>query len=802
MKKIITLLLCGLFLFNTGMPAMAAAASNAKKATVAKSAKTTARIAFVIDGPSPANDYFLENFKKSITASVAKDYNAVYPKELVYTADWTEAGAKKICDKALNSNATIVVALGYLTSKYIGKVNNKGKFVVTVDQYGLRDFGEGFFSPVAQTAQKLEQFKRIAPYNKVAILMNEGYYKTQKDWHGFIQGKLKDKSINFVVVPVNGSVDKAIDRIPSDCDAAFILPQFTLTLEQLEDMFTKLSDRKIMTFSALGESDVKLGCMLGSGALDMDRKVAEATSFNVRAVLDGKTTKNDYHQLHFYEDDILYINTDTAEKVGYKAHLRLLNNAKIITSKKAPQYTLSDVFNKLNIQNKDIEKTNYGIKAARAAVASAYLHWLPTFSTTVGWQKYSHDWAKSSSLIYPEETGIFQMGLDQPIYSPALVTNILIKHRQKDFAYAERLLAEQNMGINVALLYIDLLMLENSIKIQEEYVAESRENLAMAKVREKLGYCGREEAMRWASQLRINEEHLIRMNSEHRNIKVMINKILAEPQNQDFTLAPLKADDPAFYTKDLYILDYVRTPEALEKFTQLLIQEAYDVSPELAKLKAAMRMKNVERGMYIQKFFLPDAKLTLQYQSLFGRHYAGDVKIPLYTPMTGLMYNTLPHAEKTNGYIGIFAQWKPIEGGTKFAEIARVSNEKKALMAMNEGAKLTIEEHIRTVINDALSCYFSIEKEYKAMFAAKENYMTVKANYLKGKAPVAQMVDAQDTYLEAKLKASNAQYEFFKQLVWVQRSICAVNWSQASPRARNWIEKVKTDIERLDDIVL
>ena len=227
----------------------------------------------------------------------------------------------------------------------------------------------------------------------------------------------------------------------------------------------------------------------------------------------------------------------------------------------------------------------------------------------------------------------------------------------------------------------------------------------------------------------------------------MINKVLAEPQNQDFTLAPLKADDPAFYTKDLYILDYVRTPEALEQFTQLLIQEAYDVSPELAKLRAAIRMKNAERGMYIQKFVLPDAKLTLQYQSLFGRHYANDVKIPLYTPMTGLIYNTLPHSEKTNGYIGIFAQWKPIEGGTKFAEIARVSNEKKALMAMNDGAKLTIEEHIRTIINEALSCYFSIEKEYKAMFAAKENYMTVKANYLKGKAPVAQLVDAQDTYL-------------------------------------------------------
>lgn len=796
MKKILTLILCSMFVFNMNLPVIAATGSSAQKAAVTKSAKTTARIAFVFDGPSPVNNYFLENFKKSITASVAKDYNVVYPKELVYTADWTEAGAKRTCDRALHSNATIVVALGYLASKYVGKINHRGKFVVTVDQYGLRDFGDGFFSPVAQTAQKLKQFKRIAPYKKVAILMNESYYKTHTDWNKFIGNKLNDNTINFVVVPVNNSVDGTIAKIPADCDAAFILPQFTLTLEQLKDMFTKLSDRKIMTFSVLGESDVKLGCMLGSGALDMDRKVAEATSFNVRAVLDGKTTKNDYRQLYFYEDDILYINTDTAEKVGYKAHLRLLNNAKIITSKKAPKYTLSDIFNKLNIQNKDIEQKAYSIKAARAAVASAYLHWLPTFSTTIGWQNYNHDWAKSAALVYPEETGVFRMGIDQPIFSPALITNILIKHRQKDFAEAERLLAEQNMGINVALLYIDLLILENSIKIQEEYVAESRENLAMAKVREKLGYCGREEAMRWASQLRINEENLIRMNSEYRNIKVMINKVLAEPQNKDFTLAPLTAEDPAFYTKDLYILDYVRTPEALEQFTQLLIQEAYDVSPELAKLKAAIRMKNAEKGMYIQKFVLPDAKLTLQYQSLFGRHYGTE------TLQVGPMSVPMPHSNKTNGYFGIFAQWKPIEGGTKFAEIARVSNEKKALIAMNEGVKLTIEEHVRTVINEALACYFSIEKEYKAMYTAKESYMTVKANYLKGKAPIAQLIDAQNTYLDSKLKASNAQYEFFKKLVWVQRSICAVNWSQASPRARNWIEKVKTDIERKDDIRL
>lgn len=183
-----------------------------KKATVTKSVKTTANIAFVIDGPSPANDYFLEKFKKSITQSVSQDYNAVYPKELTYTADWTEAGVKKICDKALASNANIIIALGYLTSKYISKVNNNGKFVVTVDQYGLRDFGDEFFSPVSQMCQKVEQFKRLTDFNKVAILMNEGYYKTQKDWNKVLERKFEGKNINFMVVPVNGNVDRAIEK--------------------------------------------------------------------------------------------------------------------------------------------------------------------------------------------------------------------------------------------------------------------------------------------------------------------------------------------------------------------------------------------------------------------------------------------------------------------------------------------------------------------------------------------------------------------------------------------------------------
>ena len=171
-------------------------------------------------------------------------------------------------------------------------------------------------------------------------------------------------------------------------------------------------------------------------------------------------------------------------------------------------------------QNLDIERKRLLVKAARRAAVSAALRYLPTFGVTLGYQQYNESYADSARLLYPEKTGILQLGLEQVIYSPALVTNILIKKKQLDFSKQEAILMEQNMGIDLSSTYIDLLMLRNAIGIQKEYVKESRELLAMSRVRQKTGKCGQEEIMRWATQLSINEQKLLDMEAEYKNIKI------------------------------------------------------------------------------------------------------------------------------------------------------------------------------------------------------------------------------------------------------------------------------------------
>ena len=109
---------------------------------------------------------------------------------------------------------------------------------------------------------------------------------------------------------------------------------------------------------------------------------------------------------------------------------------------------------------------------------------------------------------------------------------------------------------------------------------------------------------------------------------------------------------------------------------------------------------------------------------------------------------------------------------------------------------------VRSVLNRAIAKYFMIEKSYKAMFAQSENYQSVKQMYLKGEVPITQISDAQNLYFKAKIDALNSQYEFFKELIWVQRGLVSVNWTKASDEAKRWIKSIPAILPAEEDFTL
>ncbi len=809
------------------MQAMAAAAkSQIKPAPNAKSID----LAFVFDGPSDKNQQVLAKFQQTIKRQLLPDYIANFPKDLIFTGDWTEKGAISASDKALASRARMVISLGYLSSNYYAEKKNKNKYVVTIDQYGLRDFGDHFFNPIQQMTSDFTTFKVLNPdIKKTAILMNETYYKTRSDWNTFIAKKLQEKKCNlaFAVVPVNSNISGSLSKIPSDVDSAFVTPLYNLTSAQRKELYAQLNARKLPTFSSIGKEDVELGAMLGTSTFDVDKKLAEATSFNIHGVLHGKAVKNE--KIPFYDDKVIFYNADTGEALGYTPPLRLLNNSTVISNKPKTTFDLNTLIKTLDESNLDMVRKKFLVDAARRSVASAYLRYLPTLRLDLGYQTYNSSYAKSYADV-PTRAGAFTIGMDQVLYSPDLVTNIIVKHKKLKFDKAENALTKANTEYQVANLYIDTLMLANMIKIQEEYVQETRENLAIARVREKTGKCGYEEVFRWAGEVSEAEKKFLSMQADYKNLLVQINKLMNKDQKEDLAFKPLTANDPAFFTSDLHIIDHVRNPKKLEQFTDMLVKEVQYLSPETTKLKAAIAMKKAEMSNYGQKFFMPNAKMSLEYTTQFGRSlpyedeghnqmkYVGTA-YGYSATAAGMNPNYPPAAASAvargawdqSPYLGldkhsfrffIGAQWKPIEGGHKIAEIARCKSELNELNAYLEEVNTEIEMQVRSVVNRAISKYFMIEKSYKAMFAESENYEMVKIRYLRGEAPINQIVDAQQLYLKAKVDAMNSQYEFFKELIWVQRGLLSVDWTQASEDAKNWIKGIPAILPAEEDFTL
>ena len=90
------------------------------------------------------------------------------------------------------------------------------------------------------------------------------------------------------------------------------------------------------------------------------------------------------------------------------------------------------------------------VSAARRATTAAYLRYLPTLRLDLGHQSYNDGYAESYSNV-PTRVGQFTVGMDQVLYSPDLVTNIIVKHKKLKFDKAEKALTEATIGLDTGL---------------------------------------------------------------------------------------------------------------------------------------------------------------------------------------------------------------------------------------------------------------------------------------------------------------------------------------------------------------
>ena len=89
-----------------------------------------------------------------------------------------------------------------------------------------------------------------------------------------------------------------------------------------------------------------------------------------------------------------------------------------------------------------------------------------------------------------------------------------------------------------------------------------------------------------------------------------------------------------------------------------------------------------------------------------------------------------------------------------------------------------------------------------SLFSVAFKRAKLRAYLEKDNISIAQLADAQKLYLDSKVAAMNSQYSFFKELLWVQRGLCSVNWLKADKESKAFIQKIKDTLEEKSDIQL
>ena len=122
-------------------------------------------------------------------------------------------------------------------------MKSKNKTVITIDQYGLRDLGDGFFNHIQQTASGIMLFKRLVEFKRPVLLMNKSFYALSKDWKSVAKQKLPD--VDLTILPVdNSNIDSVVESIKANHDAVIITPIYNLTAENKQKLINDINTAK------------------------------------------------------------------------------------------------------------------------------------------------------------------------------------------------------------------------------------------------------------------------------------------------------------------------------------------------------------------------------------------------------------------------------------------------------------------------------------------------------------------------------------------------------------------------------
>ncbi len=721
------------------------------------------KIGFIFDGPSKTNQLKLKDITKEISRHLSPDYNLEF---LVETAEGDAKSIKKSSENLLAQDVDFIISMGSLGAKYIVTKNKLEKPVINVfplESKNIKNLNQLFSQK--RIKEDLQAFKNISNFQNLAVVGN-------KD----ILGASLKSSILDVEKNTRFITFKSFDDDFKNIDAVYILPLGAKNEENFEKLISYVNLRKIPSFSYNGKTEVLQGVLATYRPMANYSKEGRYIASNLEEILSGVKPENLNEE--FSPESGLVINMETAKKIGYSPNWKIRQNAELVYYDGCSDNVLNlkKVIASIEKNNLDLRAKQHELNAVLKDKTLAKLDYMPTLNFTSGYTKIDDKRASSKMGMYAEHTFNFNVGFKQVLFSDKFNTNYKIQKNRSELTMAQKEELGLNLSAEAAITYINLLKLKSAVDVQKNLVENAKTNLKLAHTRRLIGISGPEDVYRWESQIALNQRKLLTMESELKAAKISLNKLLNNKQNDMFRMQNVDCSDEVLITSRGNILDQLDNPQKLNAFGDFLANEAILNSPEIKQINKAIDIKKREANTYIKRHFIPEINLQGRYNNDFQRDFVTGVD---------------PLMDKQSFDLGVYASVPLFEGGKDIVKYKKAKEEAYKLVTDKKKVCSTLEELVRTHLEKTISAYFNIDLANKAKINAEKTYELVQEHYKTGTASVIELIDAQNNLLVADLEAKNAQYDFIIDLIWVQRAIGKVDFSDCDNIWNEWTKKLK-----------
>ncbi len=743
------------------------------------------RIGVVFDGEATTTTQLLEQVKQETLTLTEGEFDVRFDPADVATGDWTERSIEVAIETLLKDpEVDLVLALGTVASHGFccrGELTKPVIAAIVIDP-ALQDLpSEGGASGVHNLnylafprsfERDVELFREIVPFDKLTIVLNRWFMKVVPEIGDQVRELVADQGLEADLVAAGDTAEEILAAIGDDAEAVYAAPLLHLTDAERGRFIEGLEARRLPSFSIFGAAEVAQGMLAGQRDSAFYSRLARRIALNVQRILLGEDAGT--LPVTIPDRRRLVINMATARAIGAFPPWHLLTEAELLNEEieSLPLLTIREAVEQTVDANLDLAASERGLAAVAERVRQARSALLPRLEAGLRGVRIDRERAGQAFSVQAERTWTGDLTLTQLIYSDPARANVRVATEARLGREQELELLRLDLVEGAMAAYMSVLLAETVEKILKSNLEVSRSNLELAEVRRAVGAAGPGEVYRWQSEVATARRDLVDARADTYRSRVALNRLRHRPLEEGFRTEDFAVDevlalsDPEQFAEDRAIFQsggrliaFTGTPLHFEAFRQLMVDEGLERAPELARLDAAIAAQERILQSARRAFWSPEVALSGQLDQVLDD--GGEVS------------DLVAGMEETRWSLALSATLPLFTGGRRRAEAAEAEATLAELELERRAVAERLEERIRSRLYLTNASFSGIRLTRQAAAAARQNLELVTDSYSRGVVDVLDLLDAQNAALSADLAAASALYQFFSDLIAVER---AVNW--------------------------